>query len=43
MCGNERLSVGISGPNCIEWIIADFACSFNQYLSVGVHTTYNLE
>ena len=23
-----------------EWIITDFACAFNNYIPIGIHTTY---
>lgn len=35
--------VGICSSNRSEWLIADFACAFNGYTSVGIHTTWPSE
>eukprot|EP00466_Bigelowiella_natans_P004133 jgi/Bigna1/69484/fgenesh1_pg.9_\ len=36
----RRAHVGICAPNCPEWIYADFACAFNDFICVGVHTSW---
>ena len=33
----QRACIGILAPNCPEWLLADFACTFNDFLSVGMH------
>eukprot|EP00727_Mastigamoeba_balamuthi_P013447 m51a1_g8725 hypothetical protein (1426) ;mRNA; r:181307-186364 len=33
--------VGICGPNCLEWAIADFACAAAGFRPVGFHTTFS--
>ncbi len=39
--GVERRShVGICSENCPEWVISDFACALNDFVSVGLHTSW---
>eukprot|EP01130_Rhizamoeba_saxonica_P018113 TRINITY_DN8977_c0_g1_i1.p1 TRINITY_DN8977_c0_g1~~TRINITY_DN8977_c0_g1_i1.p1 ORF type:complete len:831 (-),score=189.22 TRINITY_DN8977_c0_g1_i1:22-2493(-) len=35
--------VGIIGKNEPEWLYADFACAWNEYTSVGIHTSWPVE
>ncbi|KAH3760633.1 ACS4 protein [Pelomyxa schiedti] len=35
--------VGICGPNRPEWCLTDFACTFNDYTSVGFHPSWPQE
>ena len=37
----RRSCVGIAMNNCYEWLIADFACAFGDYLSVGIHPSWS--
>jgi long-subunit acyl-CoA synthetase (AMP-forming) len=37
------VKVGICATNRVEWLIADFACAFNSYSSVGIHTTWPVD
>lgn len=38
--GKQQPAVGICGGNRVEWLLADFACAFNHYVSVGLHATW---
>lgn len=39
---SERRSViGICADNTIEWLITDFSCCFNDYITVGIHQSWN--
>ena len=37
----KRSFVGISFGNCPEWLAVDFACCFNDMVSVGLHTSWS--
>lgn len=38
---NHRAAIGICLHNCKEWLLMDFACCFNDYISVGLHTSWD--
>jgi long-subunit acyl-CoA synthetase (AMP-forming) len=38
-----RSCVGICSENNTEWLITDFACCFNDYISVGLHTSWDAD
>ena len=37
----RRSVVGICGINMVKWLLADFACCFNDYVSVGLHNAWD--
>ena len=39
----QRSVVGICADNCVEWIVTDFSCTFNDYISVGLHSSWSEE
>eukprot|EP01126_Amoeba_proteus_P045668 TRINITY_DN5129_c0_g2_i6.p1 TRINITY_DN5129_c0_g2~~TRINITY_DN5129_c0_g2_i6.p1 ORF type:complete len:734 (+),score=172.27 TRINITY_DN5129_c0_g2_i6:694-2895(+) len=39
----RRVNIGITSNNCFEFMISDFACAFANFVSVGLHTTYEDE
>ena len=39
----RRSVVGICANNTIEWLLTDFSCSFNDYLTVGLHSSWSDE
>lgn len=39
----RRSVVGICANNTIEWLLTDFSCSFNDYVTVGLHSSWSDE
>ena len=39
----RRSVVGICADNCAEWISVDIACTFNDYISVGLHSSWTVQ
>ena len=39
----RRSVVGICADNCAEWISVDIACTFNDYISVGLHSSWTAQ
>ena len=39
----QRSVVGICADNCVEWIVTDFSCTFNDYITVGLHSSWSDE
>ena len=39
----ERSVIGICADNSIEWLVTDYSCSFNDYVTVGLHSSWNEE
>ena len=37
----RRSAIGILGENSAEWIISDISCCWNDYISVGLHTSWD--
>lgn len=39
----KRSVVGICADNSVEWLLADFSSCLNDYLTVGLHNSWNVE
>ena len=39
----RRSVIGICADNCAEWISVDIACTFNDYISVGLHSSWTAQ
>lgn len=40
---SQSTCIGIYGPNCIEWDLADFACQMHSMISVPIYDTHGAE
>lgn len=43
LSSRKRSVVGICADNSIEWLLADFSSCLNDYLTVGLHNSWNEE
>lgn len=37
----KRSVIGICADNSVEWLVTDFSCCFNDYITVGIHSSWN--
>eukprot|EP00961_Rhodomonas_salina_P010571 142130-Rhodomonas_salina.1 len=38
----RRATLAIASANCPEWLIADFACTFGDFVNVGLHLEWHI-